>query len=258
MDGLDLTPFLVGLLVFARVAAMFMALPITGNAGVPRTTRLAVALPLAAVLVPTAAEARLPDTVPHLVTAVAGEVILGVAMGFVLALLSGAVSMASEIISNKIGLTMASMLDPMTGAQGSTLGALAQLLATGVFFSLDLHLDCVRALSDSLRALPPGRVVNPLGAGNVLFEVTDMVVTLGVQLAGPLLFFSMLLNLGMMILGKMAPGLQLFFSIGMSFTIVAGVVLLGAALPAMLHVEAAVLQEAWEPIRRIVTEMAGG
>lgn len=258
MDTLDLTPFLVGFLVFARVGAMFMALPITGNAGVPRTTRLAVALPLAAVLVPTVAGAALPATLPHLVVAVAGEVILGVSMGFVLAMLSGAVSMASEIISNKIGLTMASMMDPMTGAHGSTLGALAQLLATGVFFSLDLHLDCVRALADSLRELPPGRVVAPFAGANVLFEVSSSVIVLGVQLAGPLIFFALLLNLAMMVLGKMAPGLQLFFSIGMSFTILAGVVLLGAALPAMLRIEAATLQDAWRPIHQIVTEMAGG
>ncbi len=258
MNGLDLTPFLVGILVFARVGAMFMALPITGNAGVPRTTRLAVALPLTTVLVPTAAGAVLPRTIPELVTAVAGEVVLGVAMGFVLALLSGAVSMAAEIISNKIGLTMAVMLDPMSGAQGSTLGALAQLLATGVFFALDLHLACVRALGESLMALPPGRIVDPLAAGTVLFEVSEVVVALGVQLAGPLVFFSLILNLGLMVLGKMAPGLQLFFSVGMSFTILAGIVLLGAALPAMLHVEAVTLQGAWEPIRRIVQEMGGG
>ena len=258
MENLDLTPFLVGILVFARVSAMVMALPVTGNAGVPRPVRMAICLPLAAVLVPAADGARLPVTVPELVATVAGEVVLGVAMGFTLALLTGAVSTASEIISNNIGLTMSSMLDPMTGAHGSTLGALAQLLATGVFFALDMHLGCVRALGESFRALPPGHVTDPLGAATVLFEVANNVFRLGVQLAGPLVAFALMLNLALLVIGRMAPGLQLFFSIGMSFTIIAGIVLLGAALPALLHVEAVALQGAWEPIHRIIRGMGGG
>ena len=81
---------------------------------------------------------------------------------------------------------------------------------------------------------------------------------LGVRLAGPLVFFAMMVNLALMVLGRMAPGLQLFFSIGTSFTVIAGIVLLGAALPAMLQVEATTLQGAWGPVHRIIVEMGGG
>ena len=258
METMDLTPLLVGFLVFGRVAAMLMAMPITGNQGVPRTVRLGVAMPLAAVLYPTVPPVHLPNTVPQLVVTLGGEVLLGVAMGFVIALLTGAVSLASEVISAKIGLSMASMLDPMTGSHGSTLGALAQTLATGIFFSLDMHLGCVRALAASLQELPPGAIENPLGAGQVLFEVASSVFVLGVRLAGPLVFFAMMVNLALLVLGRMAPGLQLFFSIGTSFTVIAGIVLLGAALPAMLQVEATTLQGAWGPIHEIIKGMGGG
>jgi len=258
MDKVDLTPLLVGFLVFARVAAMLMAMPVTGNKGIPRTVRMGVALPLAAVLYVTVPPVHIPNTIPQLVVVAGGEVILGVAMGFVVAMLTGAVSLASEVISAKIGLSMASMLDPMTGSHGSTLGALAQTLATGLFFATNMHLDCIRALAGSLQELPPGSIVNPLGAGAVLFEVASTVFMLGVRLAGPLVFFAMMVNLALMVLGRMAPGLQLFFSIGTSFTVIAGILLLGAALPAMLQVEATTLQGAWGPVHRIIVEMGGG
>lgn len=254
---MDLSPLLVGFLVFARMAALLMTLPVTGNREVPQMVRMALALPLATVLYPTVQGAHLPNTIPHLVVAVGGEVALGVAMGFVVTLLTGAVALASEIISAKIGLSMASMLDPMTGSQGSTLGALAQVLATGLFFTLDIHLDCVRALGDSLHTLPPGQVLAPLAAGNVIFEVATNVFALGVRLSAPIMFFALMVNLALMVLGRMAPGLQLFFSIGTSFTVVAGIVLLGTALPALLQLEGQALEGAFEPMRRIVQEMAG-
>jgi flagellar biosynthesis protein FliR len=258
MEGLDLTPLVVGFLVFSRMAAMLMALPVTGNQGVPRMVRMALALPLAAVLYPTATGASVPATVPALVVSSLGEVALGVAMGFAVALFTGAVAMASELISNKIGLTMAQMLDPMTGSHGSTLGALAQVLATGLFFGLDMHLGCVRALAASLVTVPPGLVLAPLAAGPILFDVAASVIALGAQLAGPMIFFTLVVNLSLMVLGRMAPGLQLFFSIGPIVTIGLGLLVLGLTLPVMLHVEAAALEGVWEPVAKIVEAMAGG
>ncbi len=258
MAGLDLTPLVVGFLVFSRVAAMLMALPFTGNQGVPPTVRMALALPLAAVLYPTATGAAVPATLPDLVVCSLGEVALGVAMGFVVALFTGAVGMASELISNKIGLTMAQMLDPMTGTQGNTLGALAQALATGLFFALDMHLGCVRALGASLLSVPPGMVAAPLAAGPVIFDVATSVIALGAQLAGPMIFFTLVVNMSLMVLGRMAPGLHLFFSIGPLLTIGLGLLVLGITLPVMLQVEARALEGVWEPVARIVQAMAGG
>jgi flagellar biosynthetic protein FliR len=258
MNGLDLTPLTVGFLVFSRMAAMLMALPVTGNAGVPRTVRMGVALPLAAVLYPTAAGAHVPNTVPELLACSLGEVALGVAMGFAVSLFIGAVSMASELISNMIGLTMGQMLDPMTGGQGSTLGALAQVLATGLFFGLDMHLGCVRALGASITTVPPGLVLDPLAAGPVLFDVASRVIALGAQLAGPMIFFTLVVNLSLMVLSRMAPGLQLFFSIGPLVTIGLGLLVLGLTLPVMLQVEARALEGVWAPVARIVEVMGGG
>ena len=258
MNAMDLTPLVVGFLVFSRMAAMLMALPVTGNQGVPKMVRMAVALPLAAILYPTATRAHVPATVPDLVVCSLGEVAMGVAMGFAVALFTGAVAMASELISNKIGLTMAQMLDPMTGTHGSTLGALAQVLATGLFFGLDMHLGCVRALGASLLTVPPGMVMAPLAAGPVLFDVAASVIALGAQLAGPMIFFTLVVNLSLMVLGRMAPGLQLFFSIGPLVTIGLGLLVLGLTLPVMLQVEATALQGVWAPVARIVEAIGGG
>jgi flagellar biosynthetic protein FliR len=250
--GLDLAPLLAGFLVFSRVAALLMALPATGMGNVPATVRMAAALPLAAVLYPTVAGAKLPSTIPELLVSGIAEVGLGVAMGFVVGMVIGALSMASEIIGMKLGLSMASMLDPMTGVHTNPLGLIAQTLATGLFFGLNLHLHCIRAMADSLHVVPPGMILAPLAAGGVLLQVATTVLELGVRLAGPVVAFAFLVNFSLLLLGRMAPGLQVFFSIGTSFTLIVGIVVLGAALPTMMLVERDALSALWTPMQHLM------
>lgn len=257
-EGIDLEPILMGFLVFARVGGLLMALPVTGSGSVPAIARLAAALPLAAVLYPTVDGARAPSTIPELLVTGTLEVGVGVAMGFVVGLVTGALSMASEVIGMKIGLSLGGMLDPITGTQGNPLGALAQLLASGLFFGMDMHLACIRTLGESLITLPPGAVVAPLAGGEVLINVASSVLVLGVRLAGPVVAFALLVNLALMVVGRMAPGLQVFFSIGMSLTLMAGMVVLGAAMPAMIMMERDALIGLLAPIRALVQAVAGG
>lgn len=255
---IDLTPLLVGFLVFSRIAALLMALPTTGARSVPAMARMAAALPLAAVLYPTVEGAKLPVTIPDLLMAGIAEVGLGVAVGFIVGMVTGALSLANELIGMKIGLSMGSMLDPITNTQGNPLGTLAQVLATGLFFGLDLHLACIKAIGESLVIAPPGLINQPLAAGSILLSVASSVMSLGVQLAGPVVAFVFLVNLALMILGRMAPGLQVFFSIGMSFTAVAGIVVLGASLPTMIMVEKEALAGLWTPIQAVIRAVSGG
>lgn len=255
---IDLAPLLAGFLVFARIAALLMALPSTGSRAVPAMARMAAALPLAAVLYPTVEGADLPVTIPELLVATVTEVGMGVSVGFIVGMVTGALALANEVIGMKIGLSIGGMLDPMTGSQSNPLGLLAQTLATGMFFGLDLHLACIRAIADSLVIAPPGMITQPLAAGGVLLSVATSVMALGVQLAGPVVAFAFLVNLALMLLGRMAPGLQLFFSIGTTFTIVAGLMVLAAALPTMLMVERDALAGLWQPIAALITAVSGG
>ena len=257
-NEIDLAPLLAGFLIFSRVAALLMALPATGSKAVPPMARMAAALPLAAVLYPTVVGAKLPSTIPDLLVASVAEVGVGVAVGFVVGMVSGALSLASEVIGMKIGLSLGGMLDPMSGTHGSPLGVLAQVLATGMFFGLDLHLACIKAIGESLTIAPPGMITQPLAVGGVLLSVATSVMSLGVQLAGPVIAFALLVNLALMLLGRMAPGLQLFFSISTSVTVFTGIVVLAVALPTMIAVERGALAGLWTPVHALFVAVSGG
>jgi flagellar biosynthetic protein FliR len=223
-----------GVLVFARIGGLLMTMPGFSARAIPAVARLGLAVPLTLLLLPTAAGTAVPTTVSHLLAGVVSEAMLGIAMGTAAALAFGTLAAAADLLSGQIGMHIAAMLDPLTLAQPGAVGVLATWLGTGVFLGAGMHLRCLLALGDSLRALPPGAVAAPLAAGSVLLPQAGEAIAAGVTLAGPLTLFVFTVNLGLSILGRMAPNLQLFFAIGPSVTVVAGLGLLGVALPTLL------------------------
>lgn len=254
---MSLTLLVAGFLVFARLAGLLMTLPGLSAASVPAWSRLAAALPLTVVLLPAAGAPEVPDAVGTLVASVLTEAFIGVAMGLGVSTVYGALTMAGDLIGTKMGLNVGAMLDPLTHSSQGPLASLASWLATGVFFVSDIHLRCIRTLAISLHTLPPAEVLHPLRAGAVLTEAVAAVALVSLQLAGPIVAFLFLVNLALMVLGRMAPNLQLFFGIGVTLTVTAGLGLLSVSLPALLAVYAHTLDAAPTWMARIL-EVVGG
>src|SRR3546814_11838947 len=87
---------------------------------------------------------------------VLGEVVVVLAIGFVLQMGLAAALPAGEAISNAMGLGFASMIDPLSGTASSAIGQFLSVLATALFLAADGHLVLIDILVDSYRPLPPG------------------------------------------------------------------------------------------------------
>jgi len=223
-----------GVLVFARLAGLLMVMPGISSRAIPSYARLLLAVPLTLLLLPAVATTSVPNSMSALFGQVVSEALLGIAMGLSVALVFGALSTAAEVISAQSGMQIAAMLDPLTQTQPGAAGILVTWLGTGIFFGENLHLRCLRALADSLYALPPGHAAAAFMAGNLLLPLAGVALGTGIQLAGPLTAFVFCVNLGLSLLGRMAPGLQIFFAIGPTITVAASFALLAISLPAIL------------------------
>lgn len=252
-------PLLVGgFLVFVRVAALIMTLPGVAGGAMPSMARLGLALPLAVTLYPTVDLSMLPDTLGAILGAVVLEALLGVAMGTGVTVLHGALAAGAEVAGMKMGLNMGMMLDPLSMAQQGALGTLAGWLATAVFLGADLHLACLQALAASFGEVRPGGVADLGLLGPGLLDLVQAATIASFQLVGPVVEFLLLVNLGLLVLGRMASNLQIFFGVGTSLTVVVGLGILGLALPAVLSVYARSLAQAPDWILRIAGLVAGG
>lgn len=234
---LPVEPLIVAGLVFARLGGLMLTMP--GFANVPRLARLGIILPLTVILFPVAeASARagaLQMTLPVMLLGMGVETAIGMSMGMVMSMVVSTMTIAGEVASVNIGLHISAMLDPLTGNRGDAIGSMTSMMGIGLFLTTDTHLHCIALLGESLRTLPPGALFDgPLSPGlavSVVMQAAIMAMRVGVGLAGPVIAFAFLIHLAISLLGRMAPNLNLFFSIGMSLNVVAGTVILMVAMP---------------------------
>lgn len=221
-----------GFFVYSRLSGLLFSLP--GFMALPMVARQVLALPLTLVLIPIVSHLDLPLTVPFLVLGILLEIFIGLTMGTITAILVNALSIAGEVISVNIGLSMAAMLDPMTHSRSDALSTLCSTFGVGLFLATDTHLRCIEIFGASLQKLPPGALLSPSVAAPLVLEAGFTSLRVGSELAGPVVLFSLLTHLALSLLGRMAPNLNLFFSIGISLNMSTGFLVLLIALPATL------------------------
>jgi flagellar biosynthetic protein FliR len=146
-------------LVFAmtRIGAALLAAPLFGAIAVPAQVR-AIAAAAIGVLIcawtPLAAPPAL-FSLPGML-AVAGEVLVGLALGFVLQLSFAAATIAAEVIGGAMGMGIATAVDPNSGAHSPAFGQYFSVVLTTVFLGLGGHLAWLALVIESYTAFPPG------------------------------------------------------------------------------------------------------
>ena len=200
-------------LVFARVGAILMLLPGIGDAVVPPRMRLALALLLAFVLFPTAAPAvgAIPPASSGVAGAVIREVVIGLMIGGLLRLFLASLAVAGEVVSLQTTLAFAQTANPLQAMPGTTVAAFLTLLGITLIFATNLHHLFIGAIARSYTLFPPGQNVPVQDAGDMAVRAVGGAFSLGVQLAAPVIAFSLILNIASGLVGRMMPQFQVFF-----------------------------------------------
>lgn len=219
------------LFVMTRIGAALLAAPFFGASAVPMQARVIVTGAVAVLVcgwTDVAAPAAL-FTLPGML-AVCGEVLIGLALGFVLQLAFAAPTLAAEVIGAGMGMSIASASDPQTGAHSPALGQYFGIVLTLVFLGLGGHLMFIDLVLDSYAAFPPGQTW--LGPERIL-AITgfggDMFVT-ALAIALPVTLILLLVQLAAGVLSRSAPSLNLF-SLGLPAGVVAGIAALIVSAP---------------------------
>lgn len=225
----------VFLLIFARAGTMLMLLPGLGEMSVPMRLRLTIALILAAVLVPlhrNEFQISLASMGP-LLTMLATEMLIGAVLGMTARLTIMALQVAGSVIAQQLGFGFVMAVDPMQGQQGVLVGNFLTLLGVTLIFATDMHHLVIAALHDSYTLFKPGEVPATGDMAELITRSFAMAFRIGMQLSAPFLVFGLVFNLGLGILSRLMPQMQVFF-VGMPLTIMIGLVLLLLVVGAMM------------------------
>jgi flagellar biosynthetic protein FliR len=223
------------ILMFARIGTMVMLLPGLGELSVPARVRLTVALLLTAVLFPLHRQAFAVDlkSFGPMLMLLGQELFVGVVLGLTARLTISALQVAGSIIAQQLGLGFVTAVDPTQGQQGVILGNFLTILAITLIFATDLHHYVIGALHESYALFHPGEIPQSGDVAALVTRSTAAAFRVGVQLSGPFLVFGLLFNLGLGVLSRLMPQMQVFF-VGVPLSILVGFIALLLVIGAMM------------------------
>ncbi len=218
MDSLQsIEEFLVSgifafLLIFTRLGTAFMVMPGLGDSFVPANVRLLMSLAMAFVLTPIV-QTFLPSPTPGLLvlfSLIIMEFIIGLFIGTVARVLMIALDVAGMIISMTSGLANAQVFNPSVSAQGSIAGAFFSMTGVTLLFVTNMHHMLIYGLVESYQMFPVGEVPHSGGMAELMSKAVAASFKIGFQISVPFVVVAILLYIGMGVLSRLMPQVQVF------------------------------------------------
>lgn len=215
---------------FCRILAMFIGAPVLGEAVTPVTVRILLALVLSIVMLPLtggigAQNVPIDPFSLHGVVATIEQGLIGFVLGLAFHFAMSVVGVLGYMVTSQMGLSMAVMNDPLNGQSSDVVSALLSTLAIIVFFAIDGHLVIVGIIGQSFQAWPLGHGYSPLLLNAVAYNVA-WIFSAAMLLALPVVFATIVVQLGFGFLNRVAPSLNLF-SLGFAVITIFGLMMLG-------------------------------
>jgi flagellar biosynthetic protein FliR len=235
LNWLPQTAFLF-MLIFARIGTILMLIPALGEQAIPPQMRLTFALAFTLVLLPLLSSSLppLPNDLGPIGLLLLHEIAVGLILGGITRIIVMATEVAGAIIAFQTGLSVAQAADPtQAGIQGAVIGNFLSMLGVTLIFATDLHHLALSAMVHSYRMISPTDPLMFGDAAQMALKAVAGAFILGVQMAAPLIVFGLVFNIGLGILARLMPALQVYF-LSMPANIGVGLLLFAILLATMM------------------------
>lgn len=203
----------VFMMIFARVGTAFMIMPGVGDSFVSARVRLLFALAFVAVITPiiTPLMPKLEVNSATFLWIMIRELVIGFFIGTVARIFMTALDTGGMLMSMQTGLGNAMVFNPQMAGQGSIIGAFLSITGAVLLFATNLHHLMIYALVESYKSFAMGGDL-PLVAGmtQTVAKAVSQSFAIGFYMAVPFMMVSLLLYIGMGVLGRLMPQIQVF------------------------------------------------
>jgi flagellar biosynthesis protein FliR len=244
-----ISQFVVWFLIFVRVMTMVGFAPLYNDASVPNTTKIGLAILMSYILMTAHGRAPFADVsaslnLGTLVIYVVKEIVVGIAIGYAITLVLAGVQFAGYLIATDMGLSMASIFNPELGEQVPVIGQLMNIVALLLFLLIDGHLFLIEALKSSFDVIPLASLdtIWSVGFMQTVVHLTGAVFVIAVKIAAPVMAATFLATVGLGILSRIVPQMQVFvFSMGLKVGV--GLIMLAGTVPMYVFMIKKILQQ---------------
>lgn len=239
---------------FTRIAGFFAVAPVFGQLGMPMRSRLVVVLALTFLIVPSMPNMQTVPASPHFMPLFIMQALIGIALGMVVRVVFAAIELSGDLIGFQMSLSFASAFNPDTGSQSPIVGSFMLWIGAAIFICMDGHLVLLATLLESFSYLPPDKIPDMTEWGR-LVRSGSILFSLGLQIALPIVIPLIIANIGLALLTRTAPSLNLF-SIGFPLVLATGFFFIWMSFPYLAGTLEYVYQQALGSMREVLSHLA--
>lgn len=201
-------------LVFLRISAFVLAMPVFGVGNVPSPVKILFSLVMSFVIFPSVGWQKMqadPESVA-IATLVVKEVFIGLAFGFLSRAFFMALGMAGQLISVSLGVSSGQLFNPTIGETSTAFDQFYGILAGLFFLAINGHHLLIGSVAESYSLIPLDQLtVNLTGLGGVTGLVSSA-MAIGLKAAAPVMISILFVNVGMALIGRAVPQINIFIT----------------------------------------------
>ncbi|WP_397386776.1 flagellar biosynthetic protein FliR [Paenibacillus sp. MMS20-IR301] len=228
--------FPVFLLIFCRISAFFVVVPVFSSQSVPTTFKIGLSFFVSMVIFSSAGMNTIVPQDLNFVLLIVREALIGLLLGFIAYLMFMTIQTAGSFIDIQIGFGIANVIDPMTGASAPIIGNFKYMIALLLFLSMNGHHHLLDAIVYSYKWVP---LDNDLFLKMIDGSLSEFLIRtfaqsfmLAFQMSAPLVTALFLTDVGLAFLARTAPQYNVFV-IGVPLKIIIGLALLLVLMPGL-------------------------
>ena len=218
-------------LVLGRIAPLFILAPMFSSKMIPPRVRGIACVALAIGMTPLALRnEKLSLDTANLAGLLIKELLVGLAFAFAIGAFISALSVAGTLLDNSIGFSFGSLVDPITGTQGTVLQQFHSMVGVAIFIAIGGDHWAIQGLAKTYDLVPLSGMpnFNALAAGAMHAFVGLSVAA--IELAAPVLLALLVTDAAFGMVARAVPQVNVF-SVGFPSKVLVGLLLIGATLP---------------------------
>ncbi len=234
-----------------RISAFLLAAPFFSLRAVTVRIRVLLAIALTWMVYPLYEWPILDPTTAEGLREALFQVAIGVLMGLTLQIVSAALVVAGQSISTSMGLGMANLMDPNMG-NVPVISQFLLICSTLIFLGLGGHVLVISMVLETFRLIPIGSAIDLTNLFGLLISWSAMIFLGGVLLALPIIVALLFINIGLGVITRAAPALNIF-AVGFPAMIVAGILILSLSMGSIGYR----IQWLWRQSFEVINQMMG-
>lgn len=253
----DAASFMGFVLVFTRMSAILLSMPVLGAGSVPVQARIGLVAVTSYIVFMAARLPAIDAGLPleRYALMLAGELVIGLTVGFATQLIFSAVQFAGQLVGFQIGFGIVNVIDPTTNAQISITSHFWNIVALLIFMSINGHHWLIAASAKSFEIIP---VLGFSPSGDLVALITAItanVFVIAIKLSAPVMATLLLLNVALGLIARTVPQMNVFI-VGFPLQIGLGLFMMGVGMPVFYYIFRGHVHQVFEQVLGLMRLMA--